>query len=88
MQLTTWTMAMTEKRIAQRHRVLKRGILAFGGGGIDCTVRSLSETGARVDVESPVGVPQEVTLVIESEKFARRCHPVWKKEKQIGLAFD
>lgn len=79
---------MTEKRIAQRHRVLKRGTLAFGGGGIDCTVRSLSETGARVDVESPVGVPQEVTLVIETDHFARRCRPVWKKEKQIGLAFE
>jgi hypothetical protein len=81
-------MAMTEKRIATRHRVLKRGVLTFGGGGIDCTVRSLSATGARVDVESPVGVPEEVTLVIETEKFARRCRPVWKKEKQIGLAFE
>ncbi|MET0219103.1 MAG: PilZ domain-containing protein [Tardiphaga sp.] len=81
-------MAMTDKRIAPRHRVLKRGILTFGGGAIDCTVRSLSQTGARVDVESPVGVPQDVTLVIETEKFSRRCHPVWKKEKQIGLAFD
>ena len=79
---------MDEKRIAPRHRVLKRGTLAFGGGGIDCTVRSMSETGARVDVESVVGVPQEVTLVIESDRFARRARPVWKTEKQIGLAFE
>lgn len=79
---------MDEKRIAPRHRVLKRGTLAFGGGGIDCTVRSMSETGARVDVESVVGVPQEVTLVIESDRFARRARSVWKKEKQIGLAFE
>jgi hypothetical protein len=88
MKLIKWTTAMTENRNSPRHRVLKRGTLAFGGGGIDCTVRSLSETGARVDVASPVGVPEHVTLVIESDNFARRARPVWKNTKQIGLTFE
>ena len=80
---------MTERREHQRHRVLKRGMLTFnGGGGIDCTVRNLSATGARVDVASPVGIPDQFHLVIEADQFIRRARPVWRNERQIGIAFD
>jgi hypothetical protein len=86
-------MAMSElasdKRIAPRHRVFKHGVLAFNGGGsVDCTVRSLSETGARIDVVNPVGLPESFVLVIETDHFSRHCHSVWSRNKQIGVAFD
>ena len=81
--------AMSEKRVAPRHRVFKHGILAFSSGGtVDCTVRSLSDTGARIDVANPIGVPGDFVLVIESEHFSRHCHSVWSRDKQIGVAFD
>jgi len=80
---------MIEKRAAPRHRVLKRGTVAFsGGGGLDCTVRNISQTGARIDIASPVGVPEVFTLVIEADDFMRRCRAVWSSERQIGVAFD
>lgn len=80
---------MTEQRAVPRHRVLKRGTLAFSsGGGLDCTVRNLSPTGARIDIASPVGVPEAFTLVIESDHFMRHCHAVWSSEQRIGVAFD
>jgi hypothetical protein len=80
---------MIEKRIAPRHRVLKQGMLAFGGGGgVDCTVRNISEGGARLEVANPVGLPQSFTLVIQADQFLRRCHPVWSSDKRIGVAFD
>jgi len=80
---------MIEKRAVPRHRVLKRGTLAFsGGGGLDCTVRNISQTGARIDIASPVGVPEVFTLVIEADDFMRRCRAVWSSERQIGVAFD
>lgn len=79
---------MTEKRTAPRQRVLKRGTITFGGGGIDCTVRNLSATGARVDIESPVGLPDSFELVIEADQFQRRGHAVWFKGRQLGIAFD
>ncbi len=69
--------------------MLKRGTLAFnGGGGLDCTVRNLSDTGARLDIASPVGVPEIFTLVIAADHFTRRCRAVWTSERQIGVAFD
>jgi len=80
---------MIEKRAAPRHRVLKRGTLAFsGGGGLDCTVRNISENGARIDIATPVGVPERFLLVIEADQFMRRCHAVWSNERRIGVAFD
>ncbi len=80
---------MIEKRAAPRHRVLKRGSLAFSdGGGLDCTVRNISQTGARIDIASPVGVPEVFTLVIQVDHFMRRCHAVWSSERHIGVAFD
>lgn len=81
--------AMSEKRAVPRHRVLKRGTLAFNGGGsLDCMVRNISEGGAQIDIANPIGVPEVFTLVIEADHFMRRCHAVWSRERRIGVAFD
>jgi hypothetical protein len=80
---------MIEKRATPRHRVLKRGTLAFsGGGGLDCTVRNISESGARLDIANPLGVPDTFMLVIETDQFMRRCRAVWSSEQRLGVAFD
>jgi hypothetical protein len=80
---------MIEKRAAPRHRVLKHGTLAFGGGGgIDCMVRNISSSGARLDIANPVGLPSSFTLVIQTDQFMRRCHPVWSSDNRIGVVFD
>jgi hypothetical protein len=47
-------MADDEHRIAPRRRVLKAGSISFGGGAIDCTVRNISETGAALEVVTPL----------------------------------
>ncbi|HET7885269.1 MAG TPA: PilZ domain-containing protein [Bradyrhizobium sp.] len=75
-----------EHRVAARHRVLKGAKIEFGGGAIDCTIRNLSDTGAALDVTSPVGIPTEFTLVAEG--FHKPCRVVWRKEKRIGVTFD
>jgi hypothetical protein len=80
---------IVEKRASSRHRVLKQGLLAFDhGGGVDCIVRNLSPNGARIDIVSPVGLPEVFTLVIEADQFSRRCRAVWSSNKQIGVVFD
>jgi hypothetical protein len=75
-----------ENRDSRRHRVLKGGHILFGGGSIDCTVRNLSDTGAALDVTSPVGIPTEFTLVTDDSQ--RPCRVVWRKEKRIGVTFE
>jgi hypothetical protein len=81
--------AMIEKRVARRYRVLKRGKLAFGGGGgTDGTVRDISNSGARIDLDGPASLPASFMLVIEADHFMRRCRPIWNRNSQIGVAFS
>jgi hypothetical protein len=79
---------MIEKRRTPRFRVFKGATIAFDGNGLACTVRNLSADGAAIDFASPVSVPPSFMLVIEADRFIRRCHPVWSKDKRIGVAFD
>lgn len=78
---------MEEKRATLRHHVLKSATIAFDGGGISCRVRNLSETGAALDVDSPIGIPEQFDLVIESDHVHRRSRVVWRKPKRIGVTF-
>jgi PilZ domain len=79
---------MAEKRNITRHRVLKAGTIEFGGGAIDCMVRNMSNTGAALDVTSPIGIPEYFTLVFPADGLHMPCHVVWRKEKRIGVAFN
>ncbi|MBB5049443.1 hypothetical protein HNR60_004221 [Rhodopseudomonas rhenobacensis] len=78
---------MDDKRSDTRRRVLKAGTIAFGGGGISCTVRNLSEGGAALDVASPLGIPEQFDLMVEAEALSRPCQVIWRKERRIGVAF-
>jgi len=76
-----------ERRSKSRHRVLKAGTIEFGGGAIDCTIRNFSDTGAALDVTSPVGIPERFTLSIKADGAHLICTVVWRKEKRIGVRF-
>ena len=78
-----------EHRTALRRRLLKAGKISFGGGAaFDCTVRNLSETGAALEVISPVGIPERFTLVIDADHRHLTCRVVWRKETRIGVHFE
>lgn len=78
---------MEDKRKLRRTRVLKAGMISFGGSAISCTVRNLTKSGAMLDVESPLGVPREFTLVISSDDVRHECRIVWVREKRMGVSF-
>jgi hypothetical protein len=75
-----------ENRIDRRRRVLRAGTIEFAGGAIDCTVRNLSDTGAMLEVESPVGIPSQFTLTL-ADGHHTPCEIMWRKPKRIGVAF-
>jgi len=81
-------MLVEEHRTTPRRRLLKTGRISFGGGAIDCTVRNFSETGAALDVSSPVGIPDRFTLVMEADQRHLPCRVIWRKEKRIGVHFE
>jgi hypothetical protein len=78
---------MEEHREAKRRRVLKSGkILLIGGGAIDCTVRNLSQTGAALEVVTPIGIPERFALAIEPGQTLT-CEVVRRTERRVGVRF-
>lgn len=78
---------MAEKRITLRRRVLKAGIIETSGG-IDCFVRNISDSGASIEVSTPLFIPDHFTLTVPTDQIKRRCHIVWREGKRFGLAFE
>jgi hypothetical protein len=80
-------LALESNRASSRHRVLKAGSIEFNGGTIDCVVRNVSDTGAALEVASPLGIPQAFNLVITGNRNIYRCEVKWRTETRIGVAF-
>jgi hypothetical protein len=78
---------MIEKRAAPRFKVLKGGMVVVDGGSIPCTVRNMSSSGVAVEFAQRVDLPATFTLRIERDHLSRRCRPVWRNERRVGMAF-
>jgi hypothetical protein len=76
-----------ENNRAPRQRILKAGTIEFSGSIVECVVRNISETGAALEVASPVGLPAEFNLAISGNIAKRPCRVVWVKDKRIGVTF-
>ena len=79
---------MNDKRHFERHKTLKGARITFHGGhsSIDCVVRNLSNGGARVMLESSIGIPDEVMLVI-NDGTQHQARIVRRKINELGLQF-
>ena len=77
-----------ERQNEARRRALKGARIVFKGHEalIDCTVSNLSDRGARLKVESPIGIPDSFDLVLEHAPV-RYCRVTWRKATQIGVEF-
>ncbi len=78
--------AVTDRRISPRMRTLKGGQIVWPTGtSVKCIIRNLSETGACLEVHSPV--PHTFELVFDGDESRRSCRVVWRKETRIGVEF-
>jgi len=77
-----------DKRAAQRRSTLKGGKIVFNAGRstIDCTVRNLSSTGAKLNVNSVVGIPETFDLILDGHS-KQPCRVKWRRLKEIGVEF-
>lgn len=80
----------SERRRAARHRALKKGEILFNDGysGIDCLIRNISDTGALLITQNPVGIPARFNLKLEAPRPLRRCELRWRGADRIGVRFD
>jgi len=83
---------MEERRRARRLRALKGAKISFNSGNsvIDCLVRNMSETGARLKLETTAAVPERFSLIIIENGGAipqRDCEVAWQTATELGVRF-
>jgi diguanylate cyclase (GGDEF)-like protein len=84
-----WQGAAGDGLLGARRRTLKAGQILFNSRHsiIDCTVRSLSDHGAGIDVSSTLGVPGSFDLALKAEGRERRCRVLARTDRHLDVAF-
>ena len=54
---------------------------------MDCLVRNMSESGAKIEFANPVFVPSDLELMVPLRGYSRRAHVVWRQAKALGISF-
>ena len=75
-----------ERREVLRHAVVTPATIAAGRREIACTVHNLSATGASLNLTSRPRLPKNFVLTTAGSPLS--CRAVWRREKQLGIAFD
>jgi hypothetical protein len=78
-----------ERRPKSRKRVLLTGIVAYGEGAFsfDCTLRNLSETGARIAIGKNMQFPSDFYLINVRDRVAYDAKLVWNNSTEVGVTF-
>ena len=78
-----------EHRVALRRRALIAATIRYRGGAVtvECVVRNISDTGAKLDVSEGVALPSSFELVIPQKDVVHRCELRWRRAGEAGVAF-
>lgn len=80
---------MNENRIAERTRTFLKGRIEYNNGqaSMECLIRDLSETGARVAVSDSVTLPDHFRLFIPKTNRWMNAQTRWRRGGLIGISF-
>ena len=69
--------------------MLKGAHVAFNNGfsAIPCTIRNMSETGSRINIEGGWFIPDRFTLHVDIDGYKIECKRVWQKGSECGVRF-
>jgi len=78
-----------DRRMAQRSRALLAGKLIVGNGAMssDCTIRDMTDGGARIRISHAVGLPKAVMLLVIKDGLVFEANVAWRRGDELGLEF-
>ncbi len=78
-----------QRRASPRSHTLLKGHIIYNNqlSRMECTVRDLSETGARLVFAQPVKIPAEFELQVPRKKLVRRAQVMWYDGPNYGIMF-
>jgi hypothetical protein len=81
--------SVSERRTSARQRSFLRGQIYFNNrrSTLDCLIRDISSTGARLIFSDAVTVPDIVDIFIPQKEQTLRAHVQWRHGDEVGVAF-
>lgn len=78
------------RRSEHRRRVLLGGCVTFNDGAnvFDCTIRDLSDGGARITVPGHQPIARQVFLINIRDRVVFEAQVMWNRGGQAGLSFQ
>ena len=82
-------MMMVEARQGERVRALLRARIIFNNQNstIDCTIKNISTSGAKIDLGNSASVPAEFDLEVPQRGRTYRARIVWRDASALGVTF-
>lgn len=76
-----------ERRQSRRQRVLKGALVVLGDHqrAFDCTIRNLTDFGAKISIETTLDIPDEFELYVQSTSRIAPARTVWRNDHEIGV---
>jgi hypothetical protein len=78
-----------QRRVAKRQRVLKSAkIVLDNWRALDCQLRDVSATGARIKIANTTEVPDLFRLYTATDNMIRDVKLAWRRHNEVGVIFD
>jgi c-di-GMP-binding flagellar brake protein YcgR len=80
---------LAERRPKPRKRVIFGGRIVYQNGErhFDCTIRDISETGAKIALKPGVPIPSSVYLIDIRSRIVHEAKVMWNNGREAGLQF-
>jgi len=77
------------RRLSPRRNAVIGAEIVFDGGRSTkaCVIRNISDGGAKLEVTSVIGIPNNFNLIIPAHR-PHACRVVWRALKELGVAFE
>jgi len=77
-----------EQRLSPRRNTMIPATIAFNGGRarVQCIIRNISDTGAKLEVKGVGQVPAAFDLLVP-EHSPQPCRVVWRAMREMGVSF-
>jgi hypothetical protein len=81
-------LSISERRQNPRMRVMKVAKIVIGTSSVlDCIVRDLSSTGARIQIQNATRLPKAVDITFDGGHTFRPCQLKWRSAEETGVEF-
>jgi hypothetical protein len=80
---------MAERRSSARQKSFLQGRIYFNNrrSSVDCLIRDVSETGARLKFSETIAVPEAIELYIPNREEIHRARVEWRTGNEMGVSF-